>query len=202
MKKNNLLHFLALNFSVVFIAIFLTFSGCRTFREFGALSKCQFRNKDFGKMEIGGLNLLRYNSVQDVDFIKAGEIALKLSQQAEMPFVVTFNVEVKNDHEKLAALERMDWILEVDNKDVINGTSTERFEVQPLSTNVLPITTSFDIKKILGKGSLDGIFALVQGRNEEDSRIRLKIKPRFRIAGIRIGYPGYIKIGKTSKKAE
>lgn len=183
----------------IFLSVILFFSGCQTIRELSALSKCQFRNKDFGKMEVAGVNLLSYNTIQDINLLEAGQMTLKLTREPSIPFFVTFNVEVKNDHDKVAALERMDWILEVDNKDVINGTSTQRFEVQPLQTNILPITTSFDLKKVLNKDYLEGVFALVQGKNEEDARIRLKIKPRFRIAGIRIGYPGYIKIGKTFK---
>ncbi len=175
------------------------FSGCQSIRELNALSKCQFRNKDFAKMEIAGVNILGVTSWQNMDLIKTSELTYRVAQQDQIPFTTTFNIEVKNDHDKMAALEQMDWILEVDNKDVINGTSTQRFEVPPLGTNILPITTTFDVKKILNKSTLDNIFALLQGNNEEDARIRLKIKPRFRIAGIRVGYPGYIKISKTFK---
>lgn len=185
--------------------ILFEFTSCRTFRELKALSKCEFRNQSFARLEAGGLDLLKYQDLSQINLLEAGKLALQMSRQPEIPFFITFNVEVRNNHEKLAALEKLDWILEVDKKDLINGTSEDRFEVPAMGTNVLPIQTSFDLKKILGKTSLDGIFALVkgmQGTNEDDTRIRLKIKPRFRIAGARIAYPGYIKIGKTFESSK
>jgi hypothetical protein len=185
--------------------ILLEFTSCRTFRELKALTKCEFRNKDFARLEVSGLNLLQYQDLSQINLLEAGKLALQMAKQPEVPMFVTFNVEVRNSHEKLAALEKLDWILEVDKRDVVSGTSVDRFEVPPMGTNTLPIQTSFDLKKILSKTSLDGIFALVKGMNgtnEEDTRIRLKIKPRFRIAGARIGYPGYIKIGKTFESSK
>lgn len=185
--------------------ILFEFTSCRTFRELKALTKCEFRNKDFARLEVGGLNLLQYQDLSQINLLEAGKLALQMAKQPEVPMFITFNVEVRNSHEKLAALEKLDWILEVDKRDIVSGTSVDRFEVPPMGTNTLPIQTSFDLKKILSKTSLDGIFALVKGlngTNEEDTRIRLKIKPRFRIAGARIGYPGYIKIGKTFESSK
>lgn len=191
---------------VLVLFILLELTSCRTFRELRALSKCEFRNKDFGRLEVGGVNLLRYENLSNINLLEAGKLALQMTQQAEVPLFITFNVEVRNNHDKLAALEKLDWILEVDKRDLVNGTSVERFEVPPGGgISVLPIQTSIDLKKFLNKTSLDGVFALIKGMNgtnEEETRIRLKIKPRFRVAGARIGYPGYIKIGKTFESSK
>lgn|GEM_PF-7043249 len=186
--------------------ILFEFTSCRTFRELRALAKCEFRNKDFARLEVGGMDLLKYKDLGDINLLQAGQLAFKMSQQAEVPLFITFNVEVRNNHDKLAALEKLDWILEVDKRDLVSGTSVDRFEVPPGGEiSVLPIQTSVDLKKVLSKTSLDGIFALIKGMNgtnEEDTRIRLKIKPRFRIAGVRVGYPGFIKIGKTFESSQ
>ena len=191
---------------IILACLLLGLTTCRTFRELRALTKCEYRNKDFGRLEVGGVNLLKYQSLEDINLLEAGQLALKMSQQAEIPLYITFNVEVRNNHDKMAALEKLDWILEVDKKNLVNGTSVDRFEVPPGGgVNILPIQTTLDLKKILDKGTLANIFQLIKGMNgtnEEDTRIRLKIKPRFRIAGMRIGYPGYIKIGKTFESSQ
>ena len=186
---------------ILLFAILFSLSTCRTIRELKALAKCEFRNKDFARLEVSGINLLNINGIEDMNLLEAGKMALQLAQQPTIPMNITFNVEVRNNHDKLAALEKLDWILEVDKQNLVNGTSIDRFEVAPNGgTAILPIQTTLDIKKLLAGSRLQELIGLAQdvkSNNQDASRIRLKIKPSFRVAGLRLGYPGYIKVGTT-----
>jgi hypothetical protein len=182
--------------------LLLTFNSCRSIRELKALARCEFRVKEISKLDVGGVNALNIQSLTDLNMADAARLGLAF-KNGSLPLTITFNLEARNPNDKLAALEKLDWILEVDKSDMLNGTTVERFEV-PASggLNSMPITTSIDIRKILGKETLSSILNVVagiKGENEEETRIRLKIKPRFIVAGITMGYPGFIKVGKTFK---
>ena len=193
----------------VFLSLFLLvgiLNSCRTIRELKALSKCEFRIKEINTLNLGAVDLLRINGFSDLNLGDAAKLGLAY-KSGSLPLNITFNIEARNPNEKLAAMEKLDWILEVDKTNFLNGTTNQRVEV-PINGGVanFPITTSFDIRKALDKESVNSLVNLisaVKGDNMEESRIRLKIKPRFKIAGITMGYPGYIKLGKTfSSKAE
>ncbi|MCU0448195.1 MAG: hypothetical protein MUE85_25110 [Microscillaceae bacterium] len=183
------------------ILIILTTNGCRTIREIKSLAKCEFRQKEISRLNLGSVNALQMESLSDFSFADGAKLAMAFKQGA-LPLEATYDIEIRNSEEKTAALERTDWILELDNRTVISGTTGDRVEVAPGGTGILRIATGFDLRKFLDKESLDSMVKLVaamKGDNEEQSRIRLKIKPRFIIAGMTFGWPGYIKVGKTFK---
>lgn len=156
-------------------------------------------------MDLANKNLLNVNSFSDVSVVDLAQLGLAF-KSGNLPLKISFNIEAQNPNEKLAALEKLDWILEVDKTDYLKGTTNERFEIAPNGgVNTLPITTSLDIREALGKESIKSIInlvAAVKGDNQEQSRIRLKIKPRFKIAGITMAYPGFIKLGKTFEESK
>jgi len=176
-------------------------NSCRTIRELKAFSRCEFRQKEISKLSLGTIDAKNIQSLTDFSFADAGKLAISY-KQGSLPLGVTYDIEIKNPNEKTAALEKVDWILELDNKSVVTGTTSERVEVSPNGgTAILRISTGLDLRKNLEKESLDKLVNLVSamaGDNEEQSRIRLKIKPRFVIAGITMNV-GYIKVGKTFK---
>lgn len=187
------------------LALLFLFNSCRTLREIKNFAKCEFRVKDISTLNLGSTNMLNISSLSDFNFAEAGKLLSQYKANA-LPLNITYNLEVQNSHDKLAAMEKLDWILEIDNKDYLNGTTVDRVEVQPNGGKAtLPISVSIDIKKIFEKESLDAMINLISGvtgDNQEQSRIRLKVKPRFIVAGLTLGYPGYIKVGKTFKGSE
>lgn len=180
--------------------------ACRTIRELRALSRCEFRIQDISRLNMANVNLLSIKELSDLNLADAAKVGLGF-KNGSLPTNITFDIEIRNPNENLAAMEKLDWILELDEKSVVDNTTEKRVEVEPNGgTSTLPISTSIDIKKLLAGESLKSIVNLVSavgGNNVEESRIRLKVKPRFRIAGILLSYPGFIKLTKTfNGKAE
>lgn len=182
------------------VIIFFVISSCRTIRELKYFSKCEFRQDKISKADLGKVNLLDVNSFQDLGIVKAGQLALDF-KTGKLPLTLTYMLEVRNPNDKTAAMEKLDWILEVDKQQVLNGTTSQRVEVTPNGgTASFPLSISLNVREVLSKKSLESIVNLVggiKGTNEDDTGIRLKIKPRFKIFGATMAYPGYIKVGKT-----
>ncbi len=186
----------------VFLCLCLALQSCKTIRELVAFSKSEFRLDKVTNLNMNGINLLNINSFSDINLADVAKLGLAF-KNGSLPLNLTFNIEARNPNESTAALETVNWILELDDNEILNGTSSDRVEVAPNGgVTSFPISTNLDVKKVLSGESLKSIVNIVsavKGDNPEESRIRLKIKPSVRVLGTRVGYPGYIKLGKTFK---
>ncbi|NJL13715.1 MAG: hypothetical protein HC913_12400 [Microscillaceae bacterium] len=187
--------------NLLFLALLLgAFAGCRTIREIKNFAKSEFRIKEIDRLFLGDVNLRDVQALSDLNLSDAARLG-KAYQSGNLPLSITYLVEIRNPNDQTGALEKTDWILELDETDLVTGTTSQRVEVAPNGgLGILPITVSTDVRELLKKESLASmvnLMAAIKGDNQEQSRFRLKIKPRFIIAGITIGWPGYIKVGKT-----
>jgi hypothetical protein len=101
-------------------------------------------------------------------------------------------------------MNKMEWILLIDNIEMVRGALNQRVTIAPnggIATLPLQITT--DLKSVLQKSTneiLNFGFGLA-GADNKPARITLKIKPTIMIGNMPITYPGYISVSKdfTSK---
>jgi len=163
------------------------------------LTRCEFRKKEIDKLNLGEVNVLNVSALTDLGFADIAKLG-KSFANGSLPLAVNFQIEVRNPNDALAAVNKVEWILEIDDREMTRGTTNQRIEVPPGETTTFPLGTTLNLRKILSGESKNSVlnFAMnLVGKGEEQSRIRLKIKPFFRILGAQIGYPGYIKLGKT-----
>lgn len=184
---------------LLFIFITTIFISCGAVKRAANLTRCEFRKKDIDKLNLGKVDVRNINTLTDLGFSDIANLG-RAFKNGSLPLDVNFQIEVRNPNEALAAVNKIEWILEIDNREMTRGTTNQRIEVQPKQTTTFPLSMSVDLKKILNKESKNSLlnFAMnLVGTGEEETRIKLKIKPFFRILGAQIGYPGYIKLGPT-----
>lgn len=179
--------------------ILATFQSCRTIRELKSFAKSEFRIQNVDKLDVGSVDLKNVAGFSDLGLRDAAQLGLALKNK-NLPLNLTYIIEVRNPNDKTAALEKLDWVLELDKTDILNGTSNDRIEVAPNGgTASFPLSMSLNIAEFLNKESINSavnLLAAIKGDNQEESRLRLKVKPRFKIAGITMSL-GFIKVGKT-----
>jgi hypothetical protein len=92
----------------------------------------------------------------------------------------------------------MEWIVLIDNIEMTRGQVSNRIEVMPNNqTAIMPLTLSFDLKKVLTGKSADAVanFGMnLAGSGNRPSRITLKAKPSVVVGGVTFPYPDYITI--------
>ncbi len=191
--------------NLLFITLLLaTFQSCRTIREVKNFAKSEFRIQNVDKMNLGEVDLKNIQGFADLGLRDAAQLGLALKNKT-LPLNLTYIIEVRNPNDKTAALEKLDWVLELDKTDILSGTSNDRIEVAPNGgTASFPISMGLNAAELLNKESLNSminLLAAIKGDNQEDSRLRLKVKPRFRIAGMTMSL-GFIKVGKTFESSK
>lgn len=173
--------------------------SCGAIKRAANLTRCEFRKKEIDKLNLGNTDVRNVRALTDLGFTDITNLG-RAFKNGSLPLDVNFQIEVKNPNDAVAAVNKIEWVLEIDEREMTRGTTNQRIEVQPGQTTTFPLGMRVDLKKVLSgesKNSLLNFAMNLVGAGEEQTRIKLKIKPFFRILGAQIGYPGYIKLGPT-----
>ncbi|HEX7412111.1 MAG TPA: hypothetical protein VF298_08235 [Bacteroidales bacterium] len=185
---------------LVLFVITLTLSSCdvvKQVKQMGMLAKCDFRLKTIENTNLAGVNIQHIQKLSDLNFIDAARISAAMAGK-ELPLTFTLNVEARNPNTSQASIQRIDWILFIDDIEMANGTNTEQIIIPANQGIVLiPLQISSDLKKSLtgksGTAILNFGFNLA-GAGNAPSRITLKAKPTILIGSFPLSYPGYITV--------
>lgn len=174
--------------------------SCRTVREIKNLAKCDFRMTTTENTNIGGVNVQNVQSYGELDMLDVAQILTVYQTTKGVPLGITLNVEARNPNDKLAAMNFMEWIAEIDGMEIARGVLDKRIEVAPSGgTAIFPIKISADLVKVFsskqGQDAASKGLGLSDG-NSRPTRLTLKIKPSISIGKGFVKYPGYIKLNK------
>ena len=87
------------------------------------LAKCDFRLKTIENTNLAGVNIQHIQKLSDLNFIDAARISAAMAGK-ELPLTFTLNVEARNPNASQASIQRIDWILLIDDIEMANGTNT------------------------------------------------------------------------------
>jgi LEA14-like dessication related protein len=183
-------------FLPLILAILLT--NCRQIRELSAFSKCEFRLASVNNTTLAGVNVQNVRSLSDLSLMQAGRITSAYAS-GSMPLNLVVNLDVRNPNPTTAALNQVEWILQIEGKDVVNGILNERVAISPDGgITTLPIRISADLRKIMDRNSaeenLNMGLGLAGANNQPSPKLTLRIKPSIMIGSASIRYPGYINV--------
>ncbi len=184
---------------VVLLSVF--FSSCDVLdqaRQMAALSKCEFRLSSVEQLRLAGVNIQQVNHWSDLNLMDAAKITTAIAAGGSLPLNFTLNVEAKNPNTAMAGLNRLDWILLIDDIEMVSGVNENRVQIPANGgTSVIPLTIGVDLKEALKGKSAEAIanFGLnLAGAGNKPTRITLKAKPYIMVGSQNISYPGYLTI--------
>lgn len=158
--------------------------------------KCEFRVESTENMKLAGVNLEDKSSMSDVSFTEMAKIGGAIAG-GSLPLVFDLNIGVKNPNPDLAAMNKLDWILLIDDIEMTRGVLSQRVEIPANSVSSFPVAVNFDIMNALSGKSMEALvnFALnLAGTGVRPTRIKMKAKPTIVFGSTPVEYPGYITI--------
>ena len=176
-----------------------TIYSCQQINQMANFIKCEFRIGSVQNTHLAGVNVQAIQSFSDLNLLDAGRLTAAYAQ-GSLPLTMTLNVDAKNPNNSTAAMNRMEWILMVEDKELVTGVMNDKVTIDPNgATSTIPLSISADLKKIMGGNSTkDNInlgLGLVGGGNKPSKKLSLKIKPSIMVGNLTIPYPGYITVG-------
>lgn len=185
--------------SIFAFIVTILFIGCgvaRQVQEAKNFAKCEFKIKSVEGTRLGDVKIHNIKSFKDLSLKKATEIAKVLSSD-NVPLSFTLNLQAKNPNTETAAMNKLEWILFIDEYEMVAGALNQKVEVAGGQISELPIAISTNLKEALKGKSRDAIANLafnVAGQGDNPTHILLKVKPSIEIAGYTVQYPGYIDV--------
>ena len=185
-------------FISILLAAMLSVQSCDILQQMVTFTKCEFKMNSLTDTKLVGVDIQNKKSFSDLSYMDALD-ASKTFLTGELPLTFNLNIETKNPNATTAAMQKMDWIVYIDDIKMTEGVMDQAISIPPGETRNLPITIKLDLKKILtGKTKsalLNFGFNLADAGNYP-TRVRLDIKPTIDVAGIPLEYPGYFSLKK------
>lgn len=184
--------------SVVTISVII--SGCTVsnqISQMATLALCDFRINSVSNVTLAGINVQTIRSMQDLSFSDAQRL-LAAAASGTFPLAMQVNIDVKNPNATAAGMNKLEWILFIDDIQMTQGEVNHSLYV-PANNGVasLPIGVTIDLKKALQGKSLDAMinFGLnISGQGNKPTRLLAKLKPTILIGQNQLSYPGYINV--------
>jgi len=161
------------------------------------LVNCDFRISNVQNVKLAGVTIQNVQNIKNLNLTDAARIMAAVAGSS-LPLTFLLNIEGKNPNPTSAGMNKLNWILFIDNIQMTTGSLNDRFTFPPNNgTAMIPIQVSINLKQVLQGKSLDVIanFAFnLAGVGNRPTRIMAKIQPTIMIGQTPLTYPGYITI--------
>jgi len=186
--------------SYALLGLLAVLSACGIARQLNELknfAQCDFRLTTMENTTLAGVNVQNVRSLTDLNLLQAGKISAAYAS-GSLPLDFVLNVEVKNPNASVAAMNRLEWIMLIDNVEVTTGAVADRTEIAPNNgTTILPLRIRADLRQALAGKSAESTINFgmnLVGAGNRPSRISLKVKPSIMVGTTAVNYPGYLTV--------
>jgi LEA14-like dessication related protein len=179
--------------------VVLSSPSCDVLRQVGEmqmLSRCEFRINTVTDIRLAGVNV---SNIQHISDVRPMDVLMLTNGvlNNNLPLNFNVNLQVKNPNDQAASLNRFDWILFIDDLQMIEGAINERFSVGPEATSTLPVQIGFNLAEALSDERADKIIDFALGLAEgsgKTTRVMVKLRPSVMVGQRSIQYPGWIEV--------
>lgn len=162
-------------------------------------ANCKFNFNSVDQIEMLGVNLSKGMSKSDLNASQLLSLANAIMNK-KLPVTFNVNVGVNNPNNMPASMSKMDYIVSLNNKEVISTTLNKSVSVGANSSSVVSIPITTDLFQLFSGESADAIVNLafkLAGASSDPVNVGLKVKPYVSISGQQLAYPDFISMNKV-----
>lgn len=182
----------------------LTLSSCDVMNQMSQVQQfalCEFDINGVDNVRIAGIEL---DENMDRDDLNTAQLMQLTAAIFKKEMIVDFDVllKINNPNNKTAAMNRMDYELFIDNKQILTGQMNQPVNVPPNTSARVPMPIQLDLFKVLNnetQNSLVNLAFKLTGDKSDPAEILLKVKPYIKVGGRELAYPGFLNIRHTLK---
>ena len=187
---------------MILLLMVLPFTGCdvsRQAQQVSNLASCDFRIRSVENINLAGIELQYIKSVSDLGMADVARILAGFTSPT-FPLSMRLNIEGRNPNAKEAGLNRLEWILFIDEVQMTSGVVDKPFSIPAMGSSNIPVEIGIDLKQVLsGKSAMAMLnFCMnLTGVGNTPTRFKIKLKPTVIIGGRALTYPGFITVNTT-----
>ncbi|MDR0412542.1 MAG: hypothetical protein LBH61_01875 [Dysgonamonadaceae bacterium] len=168
------------------------------------LTQCKYDYNSISGLTLAGINLQGSTNSSALNPLHLAALTTAFSSKdGSLPLSFTLNLDVANPGIQTALLNGLEYVLEIDSREMTAGSLEQKLQIDGGKKAVLPIKMSFDLKKTLSGESLESIKNLAfnfAGIGNKPSNVTVRLKPNMMIGNHLIPSPSYIPITFQIKK--
>ena len=162
------------------------------------LKNCTFDVNGINDINMLGININKNMSMGDLTAAQVLNVTNSLLNK-KLPVTFNVNIDVDNPNTIAASLGKMDYIIALNNKEIISSTFTNGFSIPANSRGRISIPISTDLFQLFSGETKDAILNLafkLAGAKSDPVTLGVKVKPYIKISNQSLAYPDYISINK------
>ena len=169
-------------------------------RQIKALEKCTYRITSADQLTLGGADVKKMISNQDINLASLPGLALGLLRK-DVPLRARLNLEVKNPTGDDAAINEFEYKILINRQELATGFVNQAMNIAAGQSSIVPVDMEVNVypfisnSKVMGEIN-DFIKSGKNGGPEKKGILTLKIRPSIRVGGTLVKYPGFITIDK------
>lgn len=187
---------------IVIALVTLGLSSCVILQQMSQMANfanCDFKFVNVTDVQMLGIKLSKDMSRSDLTI---GQVLMLTNSLLNKTLPVSFNVnlDVTNPNNSPASMAKMDYILSLNTREVLNTTSNNSISVPANGSDIITIPISVDLFQVFTNETTDAIANLafkLAGASSDPVDVEVKVKPYITINGQQLAYPDYITLNKV-----
>lgn len=166
------------------------------------LANCEYSLNNVSNVSVAGVDVKKVAGGQ-IGVSDVAKLAASIINK-QIPLAMDFNVGIKNPTQTNAQLNTMDWIVNVQNTQLAQGTTNRNYTINAGRTSTVPLNVSTDMYRIFSKDGVESLksFAGSFKSDGTSSKVGIKVRPTLNVGSYALKTPNYITIEKNiGKKA-
>ncbi|NLX66617.1 MAG: LEA type 2 family protein [Bacteroidales bacterium] len=186
--------------TILLLGITLLFSGCDIISKIGGayqLSQSEYRYHSLENIQLAGINL---GNASTISVSKLASIATALAGGASMqniPFSMTLNMDVTNPNNAAAFLDALDYAIQINEMEFVEGKMDIPIRIEPGETKVVPVPISVDLKNLINRYSQQRVaneMSAFLGITPNETSVSVKLWPKLTVGNSVIKSPAAIPV--------
>ena len=163
------------------------------------LKNCTFNVDGINHITMLGIDLSKGMSQSSLNAAQLINVTNSIMNR-RLPVSFNVNLDVNNPNNLAASMGKMDYIISLNNKEVISSTFSDGFSIPANSSGKVSIPISTDLFQLFSGETADAILNLafkLAGAQSNPVNLGVKVKPYIVINNQSLAYPDYITINKV-----
>lgn len=181
----------------LFAVLALVAVGCTSVTGLKNFTDCKFNFKSVSNVKIASIDI---SDKQSLKKLKITDMARLITAYAEKEIMLDMdiNMNVHNPNEEVAQLDGMDYIVWIDDQEMLDGTMTEKIRIEANQDGEFSLPVKLNLYDAIKDQKLEPMAEFAFGlatNNADASRVKVSIKPFFTFGDKTVKFPSYVTIG-------
>ena len=187
---------------ILIVLITLGLSSCVILQQMAQMANfanCDFKFASVTDVQMLGININKNMTRSDLTL---GQVLLLTNSLVNRTLPVSFNVnlDVINPNSSPASMVKMDYILSLNTREVLNTSSNNSISVPANGSNIVSIPVSVDLFQVFTGETADAVANLafkLAGASSDPVNVEVKVKPYITVGDQQLAYHDYITLNKV-----